>query len=192
MANNENENEDSINLDILLIGKLSVGKSSMICRFLDVPLEEKETGPHRGPDVTVISVDGVKCIIKIRENNPDDCDNLLESAKGTMLIYEIDDKDSFEDIKKCYNNKIKKLNNKACILVGNKLDLESERKVTKNEAEEFANENELSFLEISAIDNVNVKEAFMRIVHETLQKRQELLSKKNSNFLEKCCKCILV
>ena len=191
MANNENENEDSINLDILLIGKLSVGKRSMIYQYLDVPLEEKETGLHSGPDVTVIKVDGVKCIIKIREINPDDCDNLLESAKGTMLIYEIDDKDSFEDIKKCYNNKIKKLNNKACILVGNKLDLESERKVTKNEAEEFANENELSFLEISAKDNVNVKEAFMRIVHETLQKRQEL-SKKNSNFLEKCCKCILI
>ena len=182
----DNNYADIIVLDILLIGKLSVGKLSMIDRLLDIPFIENEICLHSGPDKTIISIDGVKCILQIHENQPDYCDNFLELAIGIMLIYEIDDKDSFEDIKKCYYKKIKKLKNKVCMLVGNKLDLESERKVAKNEAEEFANENELSFLEVSAKDNINVKEAFMKIAHETFQKRQEILSTKKSKFLDKC------
>ena len=126
-------------------------------RFLDVPFNEYDSCIHHGPDKKLITIEGVKCILKIHEDHPDYCEHFLELSKGTMLVYEIDDKESFEDIKKCYYKKIKKLKNKTSLLVGNKLDLESERKVTRNETEEFANENELSFLKVRAKNIVNVK-----------------------------------
>ena len=156
----------------------------MIIRFLDVPLEEDHSILHGGPDVTLISIEKVKCILRIHENHPDYCDNFLTWINNIMLIYEIDDKVSYEDIKKCYNKKIKNMKNKTCILIGNKLDLESNRQVTKKEAKEFANENDILYMEVSAKDNINIKETFMRIAHEALKKSQEILSKSN--------KCLLI
>ena len=186
-----NENDDNIELNIIVIGNNFVGKRSVVYCFLGGPFIE---GPviHHGEELTHISIEGVKCTLKIHENYPDYCDILLTRINDIMLIYEIVDKVSFEDIKKCYNKKIKNLKNKTCILVGNKLDLESKRQVTKKEAEEFANENEMPFMEVSAKDNKNVKEAFMRIAHEALKKRLEILSKKNSNFFNKGHKCLLI
>ena len=187
-----NEKNDNIELNIIIIGKFSVGKRSMTYRFLGIPLEEDMPIMQCGPAVTDISIEGVKYTLKIHENHPDYCDDFLTWINDTMLIYEIDDKASFEDIKKCYIKKIKNLKNKTCILIGNKLDLESKRQVTKKEAEEFANENEILFMEVSAKDNMNVKEAFMKIAHEAVKKRQEILSKENSNFFNKCHKCLLI
>ena len=82
------------------------------------------------------------------------------------------------------------MKNNSCILVGNKLDLDNKRQVMKNEAELFAKENEMAFLEVSAKENVNVKEAFMRIAHDMLEIDQSLLSNENNNnFCHKFCGC---
>ena len=190
----DNDNEPSINivLELVIIGNLSVGKYSIITRYLNNKFEQEDAPIlHNGPEMMVISIDGVKCILKIHETQPDHCDNFLSlNPNGFMLLYEIDDKKSFEDVKKCYNEKIKKLKNNSCILIGNKLDLDNKRQVMKNEAELFAKENEMAFLEVSSKENVNVKEAFMRIAHDMLEIDQSLLSNENNNnFCHKFCGC---
>ena len=49
----------------------------------------------------------------------------------------------------------------AVLLVGNKSDLEDSRVITLAEAENFAKNHQLSYLETSALNGTNVSEAFL-------------------------------
>nr|XP_006640078.1 PREDICTED: ras-related protein Rab-11B [Lepisosteus oculatus] len=57
-------------------------------------------------------------------------------------------------------------NNIVIMLVGNKSDLRHLRAVPTDEARAFAEKNNLSFIETSALDSTNVEEAFKNILTE--------------------------
>ena len=50
------------------------------------------------------------------------------------------------------------------MLIGNKIDLDKERTVKTEEGQEKSNENELAYIETSALDSRNVEKAFESIV----------------------------
>ena len=50
------------------------------------------------------------------------------------------------------------------MLVGNKLDLKSSREVSSEDAKSFAKENNILFIETSALDGENVTLAFKQII----------------------------
>ncbi|MEE6524767.1 hypothetical protein FKM82_024400 [Ascaphus truei] len=60
--------------------------------------------------------------------------------------------------------------NIVIILCGNKKDLDADREVTFLEASRFAQENELMFLETSALTGENVEEAFLKCARNILNK----------------------
>uniref|UniRef100_A0A671MUC1 Ras-related protein Rab-4B-like n=1 Tax=Sinocyclocheilus anshuiensis TaxID=1608454 RepID=A0A671MUC1_9TELE len=60
--------------------------------------------------------------------------------------------------------------NIVIILCGNKKDLDADREVTFLEASRFAQENELMFLETSALTGENVEEAFLICARTILSK----------------------
>ncbi|KAK9667597.1 Rab GTPase ypt31 [Basidiobolus ranarum] len=57
-------------------------------------------------------------------------------------------------------------NNIVIMLVGNKSDLRHLRAVPTEEATQFATDNQLSFIETSALDSSNVELAFQKILTE--------------------------
>jgi GTPase SAR1 family protein len=62
--------------------------------------------------------------------------------------------------------------NAFVLLVGNKIDRASERRIDPESAEQFARDNVLSYVETSALTAVNVKEAFERLARELLELAQ--------------------
>ena len=56
------------------------------------------------------------------------------------------------------------------MVLGNKSDLESKRQVTREEAERFARENDLFYLETSAKAANNVEEAFVKTTEDIYNK----------------------
>ncbi|KAM6184851.1 ras-related protein Rab-4A-like [Rhynchocyon petersi] len=60
--------------------------------------------------------------------------------------------------------------NIVIILCGNKKDLDADREMTFLEASRFAQENELMFLETSALTGENVEEAFVQCARKILNK----------------------
>uniref|UniRef100_A0A669CI02 RAB4B, member RAS oncogene family n=1 Tax=Oreochromis niloticus TaxID=8128 RepID=A0A669CI02_ORENI len=60
--------------------------------------------------------------------------------------------------------------NIVIILCGNKKDLDADREVTFLEASRFAQENELMFLETSALTGENVEEGFLKCARTILNK----------------------
>ena len=55
------------------------------------------------------------------------------------------------------------------MLVGNKTDLEEKRQVSTAEGQEFAQKNELAFLETSALDGNNVATSFDTTINGKFQ-----------------------
>ena len=52
------------------------------------------------------------------------------------------------------------------MLVGNKVDLKHLRAVYKEDAEEYAKENDMMFIETSALDSTNVEQAFHDVIKQ--------------------------
>ena len=78
-----------------------------------------------------------------------------------MCIYDISNQQSFDDLSFWYNS-YKEQNEKVVgLLIGNKCDLELERKVDEENAKEFAKEHGLKYIETSAKSDKNVKKAII-------------------------------
>ena len=114
-------------------------------------------------------------------------------------MYAITSKESFEKVQEFYIENIKE-NCKSdikVILLGNKTDLEAERKVSQDEGKDLADRNGYMFMESSCKDNYNVSDAFTTLVEMTnneikkgiknidSQKGNKL--KKSHTKRKKCC-----
>ena len=90
--------------------------------------------------------------------------NFYRNASLAIMVYAINSKESFENIEtwlrelRTYSNPDAKV-----FLIGNKIDLESERQVDKSKGEEFCKINKLNFfLESSAKTGINAKNIFIQ------------------------------
>jgi GTPase SAR1 family protein len=92
-------------------------------------------------------------------------------AHGAIVVYDITSESSFRQLKQW----LKRLEqhsgnlNLVVLLVGNKGDMEYNRVISINEAKNFAEENELLFMETSAKENMNVELAFRTILKDLIE-----------------------
>ena len=124
-----------------------------------------------------------------KEENLNMLDEYICNAHGFILVFAINDNDSFEGIKN-YVKQIK--NNKKeslpMILVGNKCDLENERQVTKQQAQEYANSIGAIYFECSALTdaNANCKNIFQECELKIIKKANS-----EEGGESKCVKCFI-
>jgi small GTP-binding protein len=122
--------------------------------------------------------------------------NLIKKADGILLLYDISERSSFDDINQWIENiKNVKGDNFPVIMIGNKCDLE-ERDITQIEGELFANEHGFSFEETSCKEGINIEESVQDLVLNILEKKKKENLKENFTFKlskkkekkKKCCK----
>ena len=87
-----------------------------------------------------------------------------------MLVYDITDLESFQNLN-TWLIEIEKNASKNVykILVGNKCDMENERKVTVEQGKEFADQYCMKFFETSAKNSTNVSDAFVAMTREIIK-----------------------
>lgn len=105
-------------------------------------------------------------------------------AKGIVLVYDITKQETFDDLPKWMKMIDKYASEDAeLLLVGNKLDCESDRIISRQQAERFASRiSGMRFCEASAKDNFNVDEIFLKLVDDILSKMPlEVPSRELSN-----------
>ena len=152
---------------ICLIGPVCVGKTSLLARYSDNFFRDNYSATI-GVDFRVITLKYKNIIAKVHiwdtageERFKSITINYYRSSHGFIYVYDITSKDSLSNLETWIN-----LSNDNCntnvinFLVGNKNDLEKEREISKEEAEEFATKYNLIFLETSAKDNINVDKLF--------------------------------
>lgn len=158
---------------VVLIGDSGVGKSNLLSRFTrnEFNLDTKST---IGVEFATrsIQVDAKTIKAQIWDTAGQERYRAITSAYyrgavGALLVYDISKHQTYENVQRW----LKELrehadSNIVIMLVGNKSDLRHLRAVPTEEAKQFASENNLSFIETSALDASNVELAFQNILTE--------------------------
>jgi GTPase SAR1 family protein len=118
-------------------------------------------------------------------------DSWISYAEGFILVYAVDDKESFEDIKGRYERimRNKANENPSIIVVGNKCDLVDKRKVDTQIAEQQCKEWKVNFMEVSALEKINVKESFLTVARDLLSKKVNAKGGNSEEENKKRCFC---
>jgi small GTP-binding protein len=172
----EDSGESGIPLKIAVLGQTLVGKSALTFRFINDKFPNEHDTTIEDSYSFTAKIDGINCQLEILDTAGQDdyqtmLDTWINSSDGFVLVYSIDNKESFESTKKRYERilKLKGDQKVAIVVAGNKCDLEESRKVSKEEAENFCLNNKITFMETSALKVINVKEAFLSCAKGLLQ-----------------------
>ncbi|KAL6050030.1 Ras- protein Rab-11A, variant 2 [Balamuthia mandrillaris] len=173
-------------LKVVLIGDSAVGKSGLVNRFvrdvftsdntitIGVAFANKDIVLYPSEEEERRKVNGTKVRLQVWDTAGQERYRSLSSAyyrgaSGTLLVYDIACRASFENIVKWMKELEDYRDNMALMLVGNKLDLKDLRQVSVEEAQAFAEQHKLLFVETSAKQNVNVQSAFHVLTKEMLK-----------------------
>jgi len=160
---------------IVVLGDAGVGKTAILNRFV----ADKFTQSYRttvGADFMskVLPIDDREITLQIWDTAGQERFQSIGTAfyRGSdccILVYDITNPESFENLD---NWKDAFLASAAprhpetypFVVLGNKVDMESERKITKEQGQEWAKRNHnMPFFEVSAKENINIQEAFTEV-----------------------------
>ncbi len=93
-----------------------------------------------------------------------------DHAKGALLVYDVTNPSSFKALPTWIKEMEQHSGKYPVLLIANKIDLESERKIPRKDGEEFAKKNGYMYFESSAKDGRGVQEAFEALAIEIYKK----------------------
>ena len=173
----QDSNDDSVDNSvsvtrhkIIFVGDAGVGKTTIIGRIMDNPFNEVYE-PSIGVDFMskTITYKGQSTKLQMwdtagQEKYKGLIPSYVRNSSIVFVVYDISVKSSFDNIPK-WINFIKTIENTTLVLCGNKLDL-TDRQVTKEEGEALAQKEGISFFEVSAKTDENIKNMFYNVVSE--------------------------
>ncbi|KAI1903810.1 hypothetical protein AGOR_G00031040 [Albula goreensis] len=176
---------------IVLIGNAGVGKTCLVRRFTQ-GLFPPGQGATIGVDfmIKTVEIKGQKIKLQIwdtagQERFRSITQSYYRSANALILTYDITCEDSFRclpewlrEIEQYANSKV------VAVLVGNKIDLAERREVSKQQAEEFAEAQNMHYLETSAKESDNVEKLFLDLACELIReaKQNALVNSEDSSM----------
>ena len=173
----QDSNDDSVDNSvsvtrhkIIFVGDAGVGKTTIIGRIMDNPFNEVYE-PSIGVDFMSKNIKFRGQNVKLQmwdtagqEKYKGLIPSYVRNSSIVFVVYDISVKSSFDNIPK-WINFIKTIENTTLVLCGNKLDL-TDRQVTKEEGEALAQKEGISFFEVSAKTDENIKNMFYNVVSE--------------------------
>lgn len=160
---------------IVIAGSSGVGKSAIIQRLVHGTFNEDSTitcGADFYTYTCPVNSDNVKLQIwdtAGQERFRSISKSYFRNAVGAILVYDMTSMETFDQLTDWLNDLQNLCSPNACILlVGNKADLESERKVGEQQVKDFADRHHLETLETSAKSGKNIQEAFVRLAYEVI------------------------
>ncbi|XP_022971628.1 ras-related protein RABC1-like [Cucurbita maxima] len=177
MDSTSNQTEFDYLFKLLMIGDSGVGKSSLLLSFTSDSFED--LSPTIGVDFKVkyVTAGGKRLKLAIWDTAGQERFRTLTSsyyrgAQGIIMVYDVTRRETFTNLSEVWAKEIDLYStNQDCIkmLVGNKVDKESFRTVTKKEGIDMARECGCLFTECSAKTRVNVQQCFEELVLKILE-----------------------
>lgn len=155
---------------LVLLGESAVGKSSLVLRFVKGQFQEYQESTIGAAFLTqTVCLDETTVKFEIWDTAGQERYHSLapmyyRGAQAAIVVYDITNADTFSRAKTW----VKELQRQASpniviALAGNKADMSDTRAVEHQEAQVYADDNSLLFLETSAKTALNVNEVFMAI-----------------------------
>lgn len=163
------EKTKTFGFKLLVLGAPAVGKTSLIRRFTTGKFSETYS-KTLGADFLIKFVDypNYRVLLQIWDLAGDSRFQFIrrdyyQEAQGALLVFDVTRPNTFTEIRKTHENLLSYCGKVPCIVIGNKIDLEDQRKVSSEEGEQVATELGFEFFETSAKSAENVETAFRRI-----------------------------
>ena len=164
------ENQENITCKVVLVGESGVGKTSIINRYLNNTYNENQKStfapkfknkvlnyPEYNKSISfdIWDTAGQEAYRSITKNF------YVNAAIGVM-VYDIRNRESFENIKKYWSQQLKDsgVQNIVLAIAGNKCDIFNEEEVSENEAREYADSMGAVFQLTSCKENIGIDELF--------------------------------
>ena len=164
------ENQENITCKVVLVGESGVGKTSIINRYLNNTYNENQKStfapkfknkilnyPEYNKSISfdIWDTAGQEAYRSITKNF------YVNAAIGVM-VYDIRNRESFENIKKYWSQQLKDsgVQNIVLAIAGNKCDIFNEEEVSENEAREYAESIGAVFQLTSCKENIGIDELF--------------------------------
>jgi len=184
-----------------MIGDASVGKSSLVQRYVDDQFQFNWI-PTIGIDVRLKSVPlhGKKFKVQVWDTAGQEryrciTANYFRGTDGFCCVFDLSDRGTFDRLSywmKMGNQSVDL--NIPRILIGNKCDLAEQRTVSHEEAETFAQFHGFDYFETSAATGENVHKAYFELVKKVVKNKKTFGSKsgaitvsKKAKKTRKCC-----
>ena len=171
-------------IPINVLGATNVGKTSLIQQYTN-QYYETNTLSTIGYEFKMknikIKIDNIEKNVKLKIWDTSGQDIYFEQALitiknclGSLIVYDVSDKKSFQLVDKYLDNVYCKKDKKKfpIILIGNKCDLDEERKVSFEEGKKKADSYQIDFYETSAKNNINVENVFKYLTDKIVQMNQ--------------------
>ena len=186
----EESHEDSVDNSIsvtrhkiIFVGDAGVGKTSIINRIVDNPFSEAYE-MSIGVDFMSknLRFHGQNLKLQIWDSAGQEkyrglIPSYIRNSSIVFVVYDVTSKTSFNNIPS-WISFIKSIENTTIVLCGNKIDLTT-REVQQNEGEQFAKKEGISFFEVSAKTNQNIKLMFYTAVSDLPTFGEGATSKEN-------------
>ena len=175
-------------LKVILIGNSSVGKTSLVNRFMGHEFQENyQCTINADFKIKLISLDQTTSAELTvwdtcgQERYKSITRTYFKDAHGIILVYDVSNMDSFNSL----SSWLKEIKNNSnlepdIVLVGNKIDLE-DRKVTKEKGEKFAEKNGLIYTETSSKEGFNIDSPFEKLAQAFINKVKDNPNYNNNN-----------
>ena len=189
---------------VLLLGDSTVGKTCFLLRYCDKTFQEAHLSTI-GLDYRLKTMqlkNGKNIKLQIWDTAGQDrfraiTKNYYKGANGIILIYDVTNLQSYENVKNWISQIREEANpNVVIYLAGNKVDVSEQDKLVKTEdGKKTADEYKLPFYETSAKNGVNINEIFedlVEVIDDTYSKlEQPKTDQKNKLYTGKpkgkCC-----
>ena len=198
------QNVDSL-MTISLLGSSGVGKTSFIGRFFS-NVFNSNTLSTLGLDVekTIMKINDKICRLEVWDTAGQERLRSIPKKfyiKGDIfiLMFDITNKKSFLDLnqwikdicesRNVNNNDIS--NDTTVYLIGNKIDDIENRKVESEDAEKYAKEKNICYMEVSCKNGINIYDVMVNIIFDASKKlnlvRKSVFLSNKKNNKTKCC-----
>ena len=181
-----------IEIKLILLGDISVGKSSILGRYIDNSFtEDYQCTLQVETKSKIIDID-LNTSVKMniwdtvgQEKYRNLTRQYFRNCQGAIIVFDLTRKDSFDGVQKWIDELKDFSSNIPILIAGNKSDLINEREVNEDVIENFV-KNKYMYYDVSAKNGSNVSLAFDKIRTEIIEdiKRNEKKEEKELNDIK--------
>ncbi|KAJ6250093.1 ras-like protein rasb [Anaeramoeba flamelloides] len=183
------------NKKLVVVGGGGVGKSALTIQFVQSHFIEEYDPTIEDAYRRQVKIDEEICLLDILDTAGQEeysamRDSYMRSGEAFLIVYSVTDRNSFGEVAIFHEQitRVKDSDDVPIIIVGNKSDLENERRISKGEGQDLAKTFGCPFFETSAKFRINVDESFFESVREIKNQNEKLLSNENKQKMKKSLK----
>ena len=174
---------------IILIGDSGVGKTNITTRFVDDKfMAESRTTIGIDFKASTFNVNNEEVKAQIWDTGGQErykciTRSYYQNTSGVIIVFDLTRIDTFNNVKnwiKDIEKNISDINRLEILIVGNKVDLVNRRQVSSQDIKELRRNYNFEYIETSAKDDLNVDEAFEKLVSKAHERGLHVYSYKDT------------